>query len=172
MSALRYSAYMEQSNLRRRALDALPTIYRPEKGIYHYRSMAKTNYRGYLRRPVVKVKKYFYVMRPLLAARWIDRTQRAAPIEFDKLLEMLDGEREVLCAVQVLLDKKRAAAELGLVDAVPVLNSFIETALDGALPEVPKKPLSPEVVSLLNELFHEALLTHGANNSLERSRDI
>ena len=47
----------------------LPAIYASEKGIYHYRSMARTNYRGYLREEVVPLKKYFYVLRPLLGAR-------------------------------------------------------------------------------------------------------
>lgn len=43
--------YLDQSVLRAGALRILPSIYAPAKGIYHYRSMAKTNYRGYLREP-------------------------------------------------------------------------------------------------------------------------
>jgi uncharacterized protein len=66
--------YLEQDAFRQKAIEALPTIYRPHNGIYHYRSMAKTNYRGYLQEPTVRLKKYFYVLRPLLAARWINRT--------------------------------------------------------------------------------------------------
>jgi len=47
----------------------LSELYSVEKGIYHYRSMAKTNYRGYLKEEIVPLKKYFYVLRPLLAIR-------------------------------------------------------------------------------------------------------
>jgi predicted nucleotidyltransferase len=61
--------YLEKGEFLSKALQALPRIYAPEKGIYHYRSMAKTNYRGYLREPMVRLKKYFYVLRPLLAAK-------------------------------------------------------------------------------------------------------
>ena len=38
--------YREQGGFRANALHALPDVYTPEKGIYHYRSMDKTNYRG------------------------------------------------------------------------------------------------------------------------------
>ena len=39
--------------------------------LYHYISMAEGNYKKYLRTEMVKAKKYFYVLRPLLAGQWI-----------------------------------------------------------------------------------------------------
>ena len=39
--------------------------------LYHYISMAEGNYKKYLRTEMVKSKKYFYVLRPLLAGQWI-----------------------------------------------------------------------------------------------------
>jgi len=149
--------YIERGDFRANALRSLPDIYTPEKGVYHYRSMAKTNYRGYLREPMVRLKKYFYVLRPLLAARWVTKTGQAAPIEFGTLLTLLESEPQVLSAVHTLLEQKRNAPELGLAPAVPILNAFIEAELDKAPAEVPKKPRSPEVVRLLNDLFHGAL---------------
>lgn len=158
--------YLEQSSFRAEALSVLPSVYTPEKGIYHYRSMAKTNYRGYLREPMVRLKKYFYVLRPLLAARWVAQTGEAAPIEFEKLLTLLSGEPAVLAEVHKLLELKRNTPELGLAPAVPVLNAFIEAELEGAPVDVPKKSRAPEVVGQLNELFHNALREHAGNNSL------
>lgn len=149
--------YIEQSDFRRKALEALPQIYSPEKGIYHYRSMAKTNYRGYLQGDTVRLKKYFYVLRPLLAARWVEKTGAAAPIEFHQLLTLLEGQSVVLQAVHSLLAQKRNTPELGLAPAVPVLNEFIEAALEQGGMEVPKKSRSPEVINMLNEIFHGVL---------------
>ncbi|WP_253192790.1 nucleotidyltransferase domain-containing protein [Janthinobacterium sp. LM6] len=40
--------YMEKCGFRMGIQALLDTVYALEKGIYHYRSMAKTNYRGYL----------------------------------------------------------------------------------------------------------------------------
>jgi predicted nucleotidyltransferase len=153
--------YVDQSAFRKNALDVLPTIYSPEKGIYHYHSMAKTNYRGYLREPIVRLKKYFYVLRPLLAARWVAKTGGAAPIEFEKLLTLLREEPIVLAEIHKLLEQKRNAPELGLAPAVPILNAFIEAELENAAIDVPKKSRSPEVIGLLNDLFHNALREYG-----------
>ena len=119
--------------------------------------MAKTNYRGYLRDAEVPLKKYFYVLRPLLAARWIAQTGGAAPIEFDQLLTLLDDEPMVLAAIEKLLDQKRRSPELGRAPAVPVLNAFIEAELAGDAPVAPKKSKSPFVVNQLNQLFHNVL---------------
>lgn len=148
--------YIERGHFRAEALRALPEVYTPEKGLYHYRSMAKTNYRGYLREPIVRLKKYFYVLRPLLAARWVMRTGQAPPIEFERLLTMLD-DAEVLDAIQTLLAQKRTALELGLAPAVPVLNAFIEAELDDVPTDVPEKPGGAHVIATLNRLFHDAL---------------
>ena len=156
--------YLDQSTFRADALSVLPNIYSPVKGIYHYRSMAKTNYRGYLLEPMVRLKKYFYVLRPLLAARWVAKTGGAAPIEFEKLLTLLKGEPNVLAEVLKLLEQKRKAPELGLAPAVPALNTFIETELSDEQFDVPKKSHSPQVVGLLNKLFHDAIGEYGQTN--------
>jgi predicted nucleotidyltransferase len=157
--------YVEQGEFRRQALRALPRIYTPEKGIYHYRSMAKTNYRSYLKESLVRLKKYFYVLRPLLAAKWVENTGAAAPIEFHKLLTLLEDQPVVLEAVHNLLELKRNTPELGMAPAVPTLNEYIETALAREVSHVPKKSRSPEIVGLLNAIFHSALREHEANLS-------
>ncbi len=48
--------------------------------------MAEGNYREYLQKDSVRVKKYFYVLRPILACDWIKQTNTMAPIEFNILL--------------------------------------------------------------------------------------
>jgi predicted nucleotidyltransferase len=149
--------YLEQSDFRSESVKVLPTVYSPEKGIYHYRSMAKTNYRGYLRNDMVPLKKYFYVLRPLLAARWVHKYKSAAPIEFEKLLEMLEGQNEVLSEIYDLLDKKKNTPELGLYPAVPVLNKFIVDELETDTGEMPKKSYAPQLIGELNRLFHNVL---------------
>jgi uncharacterized protein len=149
--------YMDKSLFRAGALSLLPSVYAPEKGIHHYRSMAKTNYRGYLREAVVPLKKYFYVLRPLLAARWVQKTGSAAPIEFEKLLALLKSEPEVLAEVHNLLEKKRNTPELGRFAAVPLLNDFIEAELREEPREIPEKMYSQQVIGQLNELFHNVL---------------
>lgn len=56
--------------------------------VHHYLNMARGNYREYLRGEMVWTKKYFYVLRPLLAVRWIERNLGGVPVEFSRLVEL------------------------------------------------------------------------------------
>ena len=57
-------------------------------GVYHYLSMAKGNYREYLKTDEVKLKKYFYVIRPILACKWILDKKTAPPMLFSELMNV------------------------------------------------------------------------------------
>ena len=48
------------------------TYFSAISSIYHYLHMASRNYREYLQSDEVKIKKYFYVLRPILACLWIE----------------------------------------------------------------------------------------------------
>jgi len=148
--------YIERGDFRHEALALLPSVYTPTRGVYHYLHMARTNYRGYLREPMVRLKKYFYVLRPLLAVRWLHRYASAAPIEFEKLLVLLDDAPEVLAEIHTLLERKRQTPETGLAPRVPVLNAFIEAELARA-PDLAPVARSASVANLLNPLFHRVL---------------
>lgn len=102
--------------------------YSINKGVYHYLHMARTNYRGYLKGSEVRLKKYFYVLRPLLAIRWLLAHCTVAPIEFAKLLTMLT-EDSVRAEVDKLLAVKTRSDELQTGPQVQLLNQFIETEL-------------------------------------------
>ena len=148
--------YINSGRFREESRKILPSIYSVEKGIYHYRSMAKTNYRGYLRDEMVPLKKYFYVLRPLFAIQWLEKYGSAAPIEFNRVLELVK-DNELLDTVHELLEKKKVSEEKVLAPAIPVLNKFIESEL-GRLEEIklPKSDKEMEMVQL-NELFHMVL---------------
>ncbi len=71
--------YVEEGRLATQVRALLPRVYSCTSGVHHYRSMARTNHRGYLRADQVPLKKYFYVLRPLLAARWLEKYQTTPP---------------------------------------------------------------------------------------------
>ena len=56
-----------------------------KKSLYHYISMAEGNYREYLKTEMVRAKKYFYVLRPVLACRWILERGIPPPMLFREL---------------------------------------------------------------------------------------
>lgn len=149
--------YIEQGGFAQGACRILPQVYSQENGIYHYRSMAKSNFRGYLRAEKVPLKKYFYVLRPLLSVRWLERYGTPAPIEFHKLLPLIEGESELLADIDDLLRKKRELPELGLSDPVPSLDSFIESELERLEMISPERSKQVDAIAKLNDLFHATL---------------
>jgi uncharacterized protein len=122
--------YLARGPFRTSGLELLAKFYTPASGIHHYRSMAKTNYRGYLKADLVPLKKYFYAIRPLLAVRWIEARNAAPPIEFQKLLIGLRERPDLLGDVSALLEKKKVSAEMDVAAPLPRLNQYIESELD------------------------------------------
>jgi len=138
----------------------LPSVYSVEHGMYHYRSMAKTNYRGYLRADRVPLKKYFYVLRPLLSVRWLERYGFAPPIEFQTLLHLVETDTVLINDVKELLERKRAAPEMGLAAPVASIHAFVERELERLEAIVPAISRKHTASGALNDLFraivHEA----------------
>lgn len=52
---------------------------------YHYSHMARGNAGDHLSKNQVKLKKYFYILRPLLAIRYIEQGLALPPVRFQKL---------------------------------------------------------------------------------------
>jgi len=110
-------------------MENLSKIYfSPISSIYHYLHMANGNYRQYLQTDEVKIKKYFYVLRPILACLWIEKFKESPPMEFEKLLTLIQ-EKELLENINRLLIKKKSGIELGLEKKILVINNFIEITI-------------------------------------------
>ena len=94
-------------------------------GLMHYLNTAEGNYREYLRGEEVKIKKYFYVLRPLLACRYILDHQSPPPMLFQKLVdEYLSGE--ILDEVNKLLTRKMSGGELGVEKRIDPINKWVD----------------------------------------------
>ncbi|WP_200945740.1 DNA polymerase beta superfamily protein [Burkholderia sp. Leaf177] len=91
------------------ALQALAhAFFSPVRGRYHYLSMGKKNFRGYLQGDEVCFKKYLYVLRPLLAVRWIDSEKGMPPMRFADLVAGTVTDVVLLAEINELLLSKRA----------------------------------------------------------------
>ncbi|CAH0217242.1 nucleotidyltransferase domain-containing protein [Priestia megaterium] len=105
-------------------------IFIPTSCIYHYLNMARNNFREYLQGDEVKIKKYFYVLRPVLAAKWIEQYNEFPPLEFPILLEKLLPEGELKEEVSKLLKRKISGDELDLEPRINVINEFLNLEID------------------------------------------
>ena len=121
--------YVDDSDFAKSARELMPTIASSHKGIYHYLHMAKGNFREYLKKDLVPLKKYFYVLRPLLAIMWLEKYDKPAPIEFEELRKLVADNKPLDEAITDLLARKRVSLEKEYAPAVPIINEFIESEL-------------------------------------------
>src|SRR3989338_2246924 len=74
--------YLEKGNLIQELRNLAISDYSLRACTYHYLHIARDNYRNYLVKEKVKIKKYFYALRPLLACFWIKEKNSLPPMEF------------------------------------------------------------------------------------------
>ncbi len=118
-----------------RTTEAWQRIYQVAKeyfsikaSLYHYYGTANGNFKEYLLEDEVKYKKYFYVIRPVLACRYIKEHQSPPPVLFSELLEQEIPEK-IREEIYTLLDVKATMPEIGKGPRIDRLNEFIESEL-------------------------------------------
>ena len=123
---------------------------------YDVRFIYVRNKEDYLKTDEVKLKKYFYVIRPILACKWILDKKTAPPMLFSELMnECLDDELKP--EINRLLEIKKQTSELGKGKRIYVINDYIEKELA----EIEKKA---DIIEnkyndweILNKIFLEIL---------------
>jgi len=133
-------------------------VFLPQSALFHYLNMAKGNFRDYLRGDHVKIKKYFYVLRPVLACLWIERYNTVPPIEFQILVEDLLEEGQLKQEISTLLERKISGDELNLEPKVNAINDFLEKEIN-RLEEYTKtiKVSKEDMTPVLDNLFRDIL---------------
>ena len=122
--------YLQQFSTVDRLRELADEYFNPKSCIHHYLHMAEGNFKEFLQKEVMKVKKYFYVLRPVLVCEWIKQTNTMAPVEFQKLLDSQVIDPIVRKEIQGLLTKKMAGEEFGEEQKNPILNDFLEEKIN------------------------------------------
>jgi predicted nucleotidyltransferase len=132
--------------------------FNPKACLHHYFHMGDGNFKDYLQQEMVRTKKYFYVLRPLLACSWIEKFGSFPPMEFDQLVQNLVTDAVIRKEIELLLLKKRAGEELGTEPKIEILHQYIISLLDH-FREFLKKELAPKQTETerLNGLFRTTL---------------
>ena len=134
----------------------LPRYYSPVSSLYHFLRMAQGNYREFLQGPEVIVKKYFYVLRPLLAVRWIEQGRGPVPMEFSRLLVAVE-DTELLHEIETLIERKKRGDELDRQPAIPTISRFIVSEFDRPRAIVRPSEQTDRDLEPLSELFRQML---------------
>lgn len=151
--------YDEQYSVAEQIRSLSPLTFSPKSCMYHYLNMAKGNFRDYLQGEQVKIKKYFYVLRPLLACGWIERYETMPPMAFDELVETLvPADTSLYTEIHDLLRRKKAGDELDMEPQLPAIQAYITAQI------VHTEQLAAEIqghaiveIEVLNRIFQSAV---------------
>lgn len=107
-------------------LQALSIDYfQPITVFHHYRGMAKNAGSNLDFTAPIRLKKFFYLLRALLAAKWISTIHTPPPVIMRQMLELVD--QEVQTEILALIDIKRMQDESYIHQLSPLMISAIES---------------------------------------------
>lgn len=149
--------YQEKFSVAAQMRELAKTYYSPSACVYHYLHMAQGNVREYLKGERVWVKKYFYVLRPILAIKWIEQGYGVAPTSFGTLLERIIPSGELKDKVNELIEQKSRGDELDYGDRIPVISDFIAAELTRLEEDQKQYKNNPAPTLVLDDLFRMAL---------------
>jgi hypothetical protein len=153
--------YRERTETISRIRSLIPQYYQPAACHHHYLHMAQGNNREYLQGDTVWLKKYLYVLRPVLACLWIERGYGAVPTEFATLVERVVDEGDVKAAVVDLVARKKAGDELSRGARIPAISDFLEAEL-ARLSTKETPPATRTSAADLDRVFRQCLIdTYG-----------
>lgn len=135
-------------------ISAIISHYFQQKAVlYHYLNIAKKHCREYLTGDTVRLKKYFYALRPILACRWILEKQTPPPMLFSELVDACLDEA-LVPAVSDLLRMKMKTPELGTGPRIDVINDYLDASIEEVDHIIKSIPVDEQVTwDELNQIF-------------------
>ena len=140
----------------------MPEYFSPIGCMYHYMSMADRNRRSYLEKEKIKLKRYFYMLRPVLACMWIDQGFGIPPIEFSKLLDRLLPDGALRAEINALKERKKKADESEMIFPIPIISNFITTQME-KFTEATKETQFTKRWEPLDQMFRNTIIQVNGN---------
>ncbi|EGO65704.1 nucleotidyltransferase domain-containing protein [Acetonema longum] len=150
--------YREDFRTAQRLRELMPAYFAPVPAMYHYLHIAGNKRDEIADTDQVKIKKYFYILRPLLACMWIEKNNTMPPMEFSRLMADQPLDSSLTTEIHKLLEKKISGQEYDIEPKSPVILEFLNSRtehFDQYLKTV-RKGAEPDYTPL-NSLFRETL---------------
>ena len=150
--------YREYDSFVNRLRGMIHKFFSPRQCMHHYLHTARNNSKRYLSDDTVKLKKYFYALRPMLGCIWLERHNTMPPTEFIRLYEDAELNPVLVEAIDDLMKRKIAGDELDREQRIEVLDHFLDEQMRYYSNYVEQLPLTVVDKELLDELFRDTLL--------------
>lgn len=147
--------YKEDATIKEELWTLCQSYFCPRSNIYHYLGIA----RGAIETmdgKDIKIKKLFYVLRPMLAALWCVKRDTIAPMSIYPLMDLLtdDLRKKVLS----LIELKSTANESYLIEIDQDIKAWIDQTFDYCMEaslQLTKKNFDPKIA---DEFFRKMIL--------------
>lgn len=127
----------------------------PIRAWHHYRSlMEKSRARYWDKKPSIKA--WFYVLRPLLAMRWIELGNGVPPMRFDLLMDGVIQDNVLRNELNALVEQKKLGAEQDNFTPPPTVTIYVDGELE-RLHDNPPKLSSEHQKAELDYIFRTSL---------------
>jgi predicted nucleotidyltransferase len=158
--------------LEAREIEVLRAIARAQYSsravFFHYRNMAYRNYQEYIAgRDPVPLKKYLYVVRPIVALLYLEQHHTLPPTSLLRTLEETELPHAILGSMRDLVERKRAGDELGMGAPERLLNAWIELHLEKWKEPMGETREGMFPVDLLDMWVYNVLFYHNSSISPE-----
>jgi hypothetical protein len=127
----------------------------------HYLGLAKKMLLSNPGEKEIDLKRYFYILRPLLAAMWIAKYREIPPMEFHHLLQLIETPT-LRDHIAGLLKKKVKAGEKDKIPTIPEVQEFIESQYRICKKIVDQFTSLKKEVEPLDDFFRNMLLRMAA----------
>ncbi len=122
--------YRENYCTAQKLRDLLPNYFSSVTTIYHYLHIARSKFEDVMSTDQVKIKKYFYILRPILACMWIEKKNTMPPMEFSKLMAEQQLDEILVNEIYKLLDKKTSGLEIDIEPKSQIIIDFLGSRIE------------------------------------------
>lgn len=124
---------------------------------YHYLSLGESQWRRHIGDATeVKMKKYFYILRPALALRWLRMNMNLPPMNLHDLIAGIDLAPPVVDTIADLLEQKAKTREIGTGARIPEIDALINAEFSAAR-EMENEPKDTDHRAEADALFRSLL---------------
>jgi uncharacterized protein len=117
--------YMAAPNFQQELWAAVQPCFSPRAALHHYMGIAKNALETATQDGNINIKKCFYVLRPLLAAKWVAERGTVPPMNFHELRVLIE-KNPINAILEELLERKNSAKEGEKIALIPEIQHFIE----------------------------------------------
>ncbi len=133
------------------------SCYSRRTTLHHYLGLAKRSYADIINKKQYKLKKFFYALRAAIACRWIVSKDQMPPIEFQKMLYVLDIDETIIKRIENLIELKATISESYLHEGDNEILEFINNNINHAKQQASEIPVTKCNIEKLNTFFIKSL---------------